>query len=183
MEKRPEYIGSGRVYIFHIWGILQGLRDMILGLKKTILQWVCVWEMPSTIKKFKISRWPCFLMLNQDGYPKATVMQGCLGGSVGWVSDFGSGHDLPVRGFKPCVGNCADSSEPGACFGFCVFFSLPLPCLLSVSLSLKNNKTLKKKKSYSDSRAVKGTISQQRFLTESTLSCEAACFPSPVRLR
>ena len=43
---------------------------------------------------------------------------GHLGGSVGWVSDFGSGHDLTAHGFKPHVGLCADGSEPGVCFGF-----------------------------------------------------------------
>ena len=26
--------------------------------------------------------------------------------------DFGSGHDLTVRGFEPCVRLCADSAEP-----------------------------------------------------------------------
>ena len=36
----------------------------------------------------------------------------------------GSGHDLAVCGFKPRIGLCADSSEPGACFGFCVSLSL-----------------------------------------------------------
>ena len=55
--------------------------------------------------------------------------QGRLGGSVGWVSDSGSGHDLTVREFKPCVGLCADSSEPGACFGFCVSLSLSAPLM------------------------------------------------------
>ena len=67
-------------------------------------------------------------------------MMGRLGGSVGWASDFYSGHDLPVHEFKPCVGLCADSLEPGACFGFCVSLSLLLPdsCSLSLSLSLKN---------------------------------------------
>ena len=34
--------------------------------------------------------------------------------------DVGSGHDLTVREFEPRVGLWADSSEPGACFGFCV---------------------------------------------------------------
>ena len=29
-----------------------------------------------------------------------------------------------VCGFEPCVGLCASSSEPGACFGFCVSLSL-----------------------------------------------------------
>ena len=45
---------------------------------------------------------------------------GHLGGSVSYVLDFSSGHDLTVCGFEPCVGLCADSSEPGACFRFCV---------------------------------------------------------------
>ena len=49
---------------------------------------------------------------------------GCLGGSVGWASDFGSGHDLTIREFKPRIRLCADSSEPGACLGFCVSLSL-----------------------------------------------------------
>ena len=49
---------------------------------------------------------------------------GCLGGSVGLASDFGSGHDLTVCGFKPRIGLCADSSEPGACFGVCASLSL-----------------------------------------------------------
>ena len=43
-----------------------------------------------------------------------------------------------VRGFEPRVGLCADSSEPGAHSGFCLPLSLRLPCLCSVSLSLKN---------------------------------------------
>ena len=38
-----------------------------------------------------------------------TKSMGLLGGSVGYASDFGSGHDLTVRGFKPSVGLCADS--------------------------------------------------------------------------
>ena len=41
---------------------------------------------------------------------------GCLGGSVGYASAFGSGHDLTVREFEPRVGLWADGSEPGACF-------------------------------------------------------------------
>ena len=43
---------------------------------------------------------------------------------VGWASDFGPGHDLIVREFEPCLGLCADGSEPGAGFGFCVSSSL-----------------------------------------------------------
>ena len=66
-------------------------------------------------------------------------LTGPLGGSFGEVSDFRSGHDLMVREFEPRIGLCADSSEPGACFGFCVSLSLcPSPALsLSLSLSQK----------------------------------------------
>ena len=41
---------------------------------------------------------------------------GCLGGSVGLASNFGSGHDLTVCEVEPRVRLCADSLEPGACF-------------------------------------------------------------------
>ena len=56
-------------------------------------------------------------------------------------SKFGSGHDLSVREFEPHVGLCADSSEPGARFGFCVSLSLcPCPALtLSLKNKIKNN--------------------------------------------
>ena len=60
--------------------------------------------------------------------------RGRLGGSVGEASDFGSGHALTVREFEPHVELCADSSDPGACFRFCV--SLPLCCFLACALSL-----------------------------------------------
>ena len=67
-------------------------------------------------------------------------------GVPGWLSqlsaDFSSGHDLTVFGFEPYVGLYADSSEPGAGFGFCVSLSLctsPTRVLsLSLFLSLKN---------------------------------------------
>ena len=57
--------------------------------------------------------------------------------ALGWASDFGSGHDLAVRGFEPRVGLCAASSEPGARFTFCVSLSLcPSPAhTLSLCLS------------------------------------------------
>ena len=55
------------------------------------------------------------------------------------VPEFGSGHDLTVCGFEPHMGICADSSELGACFGFCgLLHSLPLPRLCAYSLFLKN---------------------------------------------
>ena len=65
-------------------------------------------------------------------------LQGRLGGSVGRASDFSSGHDFTVRGFEPHVGLCADSSEPGACFGFCVSLSLCASLAYALSFSLKN---------------------------------------------
>ena len=77
-------------------------------------------------------------------------LRGRLDGSVGWVSDFGLGHDLTLRGFEPHGGLCADSSEPGGCFEFCFSLSLPLPYSHSVSLCLskinKHWENLKKKK-------------------------------------
>ena len=72
--------------------------------------------------------------------------QGCLGGSVGWVSNFGSSHDLTVHGSEPRVRLCADSAEPGACFRFCVSspsLSAPPPLALALSLSLKNKHSKK----------------------------------------
>ena len=61
---------------------------------------------------------------------------GCLGGSVGWATDFGSGHDLKACEFEPRIVLCADSSEPGACFRFCVSLSLcPHPPTRTLSLS------------------------------------------------
>ena len=63
--------------------------------------------------------------------------------------DFGSGPDLTVGEFEPRVGLCADSSEPGACFGFRVSFSLcPSPArtlFFSLSLSQKYINIKKKK--------------------------------------
>ena len=70
-------------------------------------------------------------------------IKGRLGSLVGQVPDFGSGHDLMIRGFEPHIRLCADSSEPGAFFGFCCLpLSLPLPpplvhtCALAHALSL-----------------------------------------------
>ena len=72
---------------------------------------------------------------------KGSVL-GHLGASGGQASDCGSGHDLTARGLGPRVGLCADGSEPGACFGFCVSFSLcPSPSSFSLS---KNKKKIKR---------------------------------------
>ena len=48
-------------------------------------------------------------------------------------------HDLTVRELEPRIGLRAGSSEPGACFGFCVSLALcPSPHSQSVSLSKIN---------------------------------------------
>ena len=52
------------------------------------------------------------------------------------LSDLSSGHDLMVCELEPCVGLRADSSEPGACFEFCVPLSLRPSS--THALSLKN---------------------------------------------
>ena len=59
--------------------------------------------------------------------------------------NFGSGRDLMGHEFKPHVGLCADSLEPGACFRFRVSPSLSVPPTIRICLSLKINfKKLKK---------------------------------------
>ena len=83
---------------------------------------------------FNLTLWlPWFLALSFTTetdccFSERTKMRsgsGCLGGSVGWATNFGSGHDLTVCGFEPHVGLCADSSVPGAYFRFCILFKLP----------------------------------------------------------
>ena len=63
-------------------------------------------------------------------------------GAPGWLSRVSIrlrlGHDLPVREFEPRVGLCADSSDPGAYFGFCVSPSLCSSPARALSLSFKN---------------------------------------------
>ena len=51
---------------------------------------------------------------------------------------FSSDHHLLVCGFKPYVGLCTDGVEP--VWDSPLPLSLPLPCLHSLSLSLKTNK-------------------------------------------
>ena len=69
---------------------------------------------------------------------------GLLGDSVGWMSDFGSGHDLKVCGFESHIRLCADSLEPRTGFRFFASLSLsasPQPVLvliLSLSFSILN---------------------------------------------
>ena len=56
-----------------------------------------------------------------DPSSKSIMLGGRLGGSVGQVSDLGSGHDLTVHGFKAHIGLCTDR------------FSAPPPLTLSLS--------------------------------------------------
>ena len=70
--------------------------------------------------------------------------KGHLGGSVSEASNFGLGHDLAVREFEPRTGLCADGSEPGACFRFCVSLSLSAPPQLALCLSLSDKYFFKK---------------------------------------
>ena len=53
-------------------------------------------------------------------------------------ADFGSGHDLAVCEFEPHIGLCADCSEPGTRFRFCVSLSLCPSPTRTLFLSLKN---------------------------------------------
>ena len=62
----------------------------------------------------------------------------------GQASDFDSGHVLGVCAFEPRIGLRADSSEPGACFRFCV--SLPLRPSTARTLSLSFSRVNIKKK-------------------------------------
>ena len=62
------------------------------------------------------------------------------------ASNFSSGHDLSACEFEPRIGLCADSSEPVACFGFCVSLSLcPFPAR-SLSLCLSKTSNIKQRR-------------------------------------
>ena len=60
--------------------------------------------------------------------------------------DLGSGHDLTIREVEPRLGLCANTVlTAGNLLGVLSLpLSLPLPCLHTVSLSLKINNNLKK---------------------------------------
>ena len=124
------------------WLYRQTLELVILCLRVSA-RWACsffsCWEGRET----KASACPVSSSFGVTNILKQKSL-GCLGGSVGWVSHFGSGHDLTVRGFEPHIGLCADSSEPGACFWFSVSFSLSAPPpfvhMLSLSFPLSLSK-------------------------------------------
>ena len=64
-------------------------------------------------------------------------MQGRLGGSVGWVSDFSSGHDLAVPEFKPHVGSVLTAQSLQPALNSVSLSPCPSPTR-ALSLSLKN---------------------------------------------
>ena len=70
------------------------------------------------------------------------VFKGRLGGSVSYMSDFGSGYDLTIHEFKPPIRLCADSSEPRACFRFSVSLFLHPSPSRTLSLSKINIKKI-----------------------------------------
>ena len=92
--------------------------------------------------------------LRWDGpAPRSCISGGTLGHVIKRCPSWGAGLAQSIKhltsaqvtisgsvSFERRVGLCADSSEPGACLGFCVFLSLrPSPAhALSLSLSLKN---------------------------------------------
>ena len=73
----------------------------------------------------------------------------CTKGMPGWLSqlsNFSSGHNLTVLGFETHIGLCADSSEPGICFRFCVCLSLcPYPACARVGTRSLSKRKKKKK--------------------------------------
>ena len=74
--------------------------------------------------------------------PLFLIFKIALAGAPGWLSQLSGWLWLRSWSHGPWVqarvGRCADSSEPGACFGFRVSLSLSLllPCSVSVCLSL-----------------------------------------------
>ena len=69
-----------------------------------------------------------------------STVWGRMGGSVDYTSDFGSGHDLMVRGFEPHIGLCVGGAEPAWDSLSSTRSLLPHLCSLSHSLSLKISK-------------------------------------------
>ena len=76
--------------------------------------------------------------------PVWDIPPGHLGGSVSWARYFGSGHDLMVRKFKPCIGLCSISAEP-ALDALSPSLSAPPPLMRLHFLSQKYINIKKKK--------------------------------------
>ena len=81
-------------------------------------------------------QWPVVGQIRQRATNRLNNIKKHVLGAPGWLSQLSSGHSLAVREFEARDGLCADSSEPGACFGFCVCLSLSAPPLLALCLSL-----------------------------------------------
>ena len=142
---------SGGVYhVSPVANTVPGTQLVFSGYSQWMSEWMNGWM--NELKHYTGSRETCVVAGECMG--KFLPLSGCislpgnfsrtyllvlgrLGGSVGWASNFGLGHDLTVLGFEPRVGLCAPGSEPGVCFGFCVFLSLSAPTPLSLSLSQK----------------------------------------------
>ena len=111
---------------------------------------------------------------------KNKTKQGRLGDSVSYTTNFSSGHDLAVHEFKPHVGFCAGSSEPGACFRFCVCLSLCPGCVtLGKVLNPSEPQLPALQNEFANSpnlREVKETMHRKHFVTawhEATISTVA----------
>ena len=63
-------------------------------------------------------------------------LKGPLGGSVGGASDFGSGHDLTVRGFRPHIRLCAEHLLRAWSLLWILCLPLTDPPLFTLCLSL-----------------------------------------------
>ena len=114
--------------------------------QETFLLFLCLWPLRfRSLLHFAISAasTPVNVSVHSSGMSlPGHVSKSMWLGMTGWLSqmsDFSSGHHLAVCEFEPCIGLCADSSELGACFGFCVSLSLPLShsCYVSLFLSQK----------------------------------------------
>ena len=74
----------------------------------------------------------------ETGNFKKKVHMGCLGGSVGWASEFGSGRDLTAHEFELRVGAlCGQLRAWSLLRILCLPLSLPLPAQ-ALSLSKIN---------------------------------------------
>ena len=95
----------------------------------------CLFNHIYTLEFFKIS-WLFKMIASRDSFRNDNFgAPGCLSRlSVQlWLRSWSQ-----VHGFEPCIGLCADSSEPEACFRFRLCLPLNLPLLHSHSVSLKN---------------------------------------------
>ena len=122
---------------------------IIIHKKNKLLKWNRAWDfliLENAFLSEGITESQCCMIK-----PQASV--GRLGGSVGWPSNFSSGHDLVVCEFEPHIKLCADCSKPEApSNSMSLSLSAPPPQLLCLSASLclsLKNKHWNKNKDYS----------------------------------